>query len=467
MASSDSSPASLRARLAELDEEMDALESKLRLMASERRLVVDGLNAIVYPVVTLPPEITSSIFSHYVHNPRLGHTRPSAPGRGPLTLAGVCRTWRNVCLSTGSLWASLRIYPHPSWAVDDFVHLLQWWLERVGNHPMDLRIFGCGPETAIPMKIFSVVSHHSNKLRTLGLTLDKPFSFPNDRFRGRLPLLNKLVVSFIIQGDRPVMITAFEDAPLLREVRLSGASLQWISLPWIQLTHLEFYDESVSSCLQILNETPNLEVLDVFLSRLDTPLPVSRLTLFHLRTLKFSYDPEGMLLDHLILPRLQAIQIFSLRDEGIGRFLALGVRSAWSLRSIHMDDMTIRSCIVCLRSVPSVAVVEIHAWNDHLPHELFRLLRDDPTFLPALRALTLRDCESEIFDSCFVEMLESRSSFGDQGRRGKLESLRLLFSPQVFRDLRLSVEELRTRLRPLMDTGLEIFIGSPVDEVDP
>ncbi|KAJ7872798.1 hypothetical protein B0H14DRAFT_159229 [Mycena olivaceomarginata] len=457
--SSTESPSALRVRLAELDEEKDALESRLRFLANERRKIVHGLNAVKYPVLTLPQEITSEIFTHYVHDPHLGRPGRDPQGRGPLALAGVCRSWRDICFTTCTLWASLRIYPD-RFRVDDFIHLLECWLQRAGNHPLDLHIFGCAkPESTIPMKIFGAISHYSSRIRTFSFTLDTPYSFPNAKIQGRLPLLTKLDVNIIADElDCPRFMTAFSDAPHLRQVRLAGASIQWISLPWIQLTHLEITDVSVSSCLQILKQTPNLEVLDVFLPQPDTelePLALRPLALPHLHTLTFSYDPEGGLLACLILPALRTLHLRALKRDGPSRFLALGARSAWSLRLISLKDMRAADCAVCLRSLPSVTEVEIDVPYDQ-PTQLISLLREDSTFLPAVHALTIRDCGPEISLSLLTDMLESRSTGGHEGM-AKLEYFRIFLSPDVSEAYE---EEIRARLRPLTDVELG-FIDSP------
>ncbi|KAJ6562248.1 hypothetical protein B0H19DRAFT_94840 [Mycena capillaripes] len=428
------SPTALRTRLAEIDDEMDALKSRLRVLAVERRRVTQGLGSIIYPVLTLPPGVTSQIFYQYVEEPYIGHTRTPGRGHGPLTLASVCRSWRDLCLSLPSLWASLRIYPDTTWPIDNFLRFLQCWLERAGNCPLALHIFGSGLGS-MSMKIFSSISRFSTHFQTLSLTLDRPFAFPNAEIRGQIPLLTKLVVNIITERDTPVLMTAFTDAPSLREVQLSGTSFEWISLPWIQLTKLEFTEESVSSCVEILKETPNLEVLVVYLSDQLHPQGPSIVTLPRLHTLEFLYDPMGMLLDHLRLPGLKRIHLTSLDDhgEGVSRFLALGDRSTWSLQSIHFAGMMAERYLPCLRSLSSLEEVEIRlSWDcssDEPPGELMELLRDDSTFLPALRALTLREWPRDISASSFAEMLAARRN-RDNDQVAKLESFQVFFSPE-------------------------------------
>ncbi|KAJ6537995.1 hypothetical protein B0H19DRAFT_877467, partial [Mycena capillaripes] len=55
----------------------------------------------VYPVLTLPFDITSRIFLHCL--PSHGRVAPS-PSKAPLLLAQICHHWREVALSTCGLW---------------------------------------------------------------------------------------------------------------------------------------------------------------------------------------------------------------------------------------------------------------------------------------------------------------------------------------------------------------------------
>ncbi|KAJ6537117.1 hypothetical protein B0H19DRAFT_900608, partial [Mycena capillaripes] len=59
------------------------------------------LALVVFPILSLPDEITSTIFIHCL--PAHGRVRPS-PRRAPLLLAQICKLWREIALSTGQLW---------------------------------------------------------------------------------------------------------------------------------------------------------------------------------------------------------------------------------------------------------------------------------------------------------------------------------------------------------------------------
>ncbi|KAJ7241023.1 hypothetical protein B0H12DRAFT_47686 [Mycena haematopus] len=426
------------------------MDAQSPVLATER-----DPDSVICPVLTLPPEITSEIFSYYVLDPHLGRSGTYKPSRGPLTLAAVRQIWRHICFSTHSLWTSLRIYPNRSWVVDDFLHLLKCWLQRAGNYPLDLHVSGYERKETMSLKILSIISHHSSQLRTLTFSLHTPFSFPDDEIWGCLPLLTKLSVNILARDDTPVMMTAFRDAPRLREVKLSGASLQWISLPWIQLTHLEFCDGSIASCLQILKETPNLEVLGIFMPYLDREsLPLHHLALLRLHTLKFTHDAEGELLKRLVLPALNTIHLAGLQGPGLSWFIDLGVRSAWPLRFIRLSNMTVHSCTTCLRSLSSATQVEIRNFEFTGPdlNQLITLLHDN-SVVPALQTLTLVDCGTEFSVRSLTEMIASRLSGAHDGLV-KLRSFRL-FSCWLSGSF---VEEIWTGLRPAMDAGLEVHI---------
>ncbi|KAJ7140755.1 hypothetical protein C8R44DRAFT_530102, partial [Mycena epipterygia] len=55
----------------------------------------------VYPVLTLPDDITSRIFVECL--PTHGRVRPS-PRNAPLILSQICRQWREIALSISDLW---------------------------------------------------------------------------------------------------------------------------------------------------------------------------------------------------------------------------------------------------------------------------------------------------------------------------------------------------------------------------
>ncbi|KAK7055836.1 F-box domain-containing protein [Favolaschia claudopus] len=454
------SPSALRSRLAELKEEAIALKSRMEWVRAEQKRAQTALDSFIYPILTLPTEITSEIFTHYVHEPRIGRPRSynESQSRGPLPLAGVCRTWRDVCLANPSLWATLSIYPTHSWPVDAFLRLLKSWLDRAGNHPLHLRVFQKEQHFSYATEIYTLVSRYSSTIRTFDVALDQPHSFPNAAFQGCLPLLTKLHVKIAAVGYRPDRITAFADAPKLREVGLSGASFEWLALPWIQLTKLELASLTVSNCFKILQETTNLQFLTITTLTADRVEPTlsPQLTLPRLHSFILYYTNRP-LLNILTLPALRYLYIGSLGQEDVPSFQALSTRSEWPLQAIRICRSSSKPLVLCLRSVPSVTDVDIEApWDFREAYTFgYRAFLADNSLLPALRSFTLRPFSSEaIRDYEVAEIVEFRSSGSNEGI-AKLEVFRLICSREVPRQF---MKVVREQLLPLKDAGLKLAI---------
>ncbi|KAF8146313.1 hypothetical protein K438DRAFT_2022894 [Mycena galopus ATCC 62051] len=67
------------------------------------RNLEEELDSIVYPVLSLLPEITSHIFFQSLPE----DTRPS-PRSAPLLPVQICRSWRIIALATPDLWQSIK-----------------------------------------------------------------------------------------------------------------------------------------------------------------------------------------------------------------------------------------------------------------------------------------------------------------------------------------------------------------------
>ncbi|KAJ6527670.1 hypothetical protein B0H19DRAFT_887753, partial [Mycena capillaripes] len=96
-----SSPEQLRANLDQVRTTIIRQKSYLDELEETQRRLKSELAEIGYPVLTLPPEIVSRIFVECL--PGHGRVRPS-PDAPPLSLAQICRHWREIALSSSELW---------------------------------------------------------------------------------------------------------------------------------------------------------------------------------------------------------------------------------------------------------------------------------------------------------------------------------------------------------------------------
>ncbi|KAJ7236201.1 hypothetical protein C8J57DRAFT_1571064, partial [Mycena rebaudengoi] len=136
------SPRERRAALAKVSARILLHQKHIDALKKEEAELKAGLALVTYPVLTLPVEITSSIFLHCL--PSHGRVIPS-PSSAPLLLAQICHHWREVALSTGELWSSL--YPSTSFdlaytmppARDHALRtLIQTWFSRTKKAPLSL-----------------------------------------------------------------------------------------------------------------------------------------------------------------------------------------------------------------------------------------------------------------------------------------------------------------------------------------
>ncbi|KAJ7101963.1 hypothetical protein C8R44DRAFT_641026, partial [Mycena epipterygia] len=95
------STAEQRAALATIQSEIARHKTCIEWLEKEQNSLKANLALVVYPVLTLPAELTSQIFIDCL--PAHGRIIPS-PSAVPLVLAQICRQWRDVALSTWELW---------------------------------------------------------------------------------------------------------------------------------------------------------------------------------------------------------------------------------------------------------------------------------------------------------------------------------------------------------------------------
>ncbi|KAJ7752701.1 hypothetical protein B0H14DRAFT_424163 [Mycena olivaceomarginata] len=104
--------ANLRTRLAQVNASILELTLRLKSLEDNKQSIQDQLDGVVYPILTFPREITSEIFFHCL--PPFSDVSDGMKGapdsaQAPLLLLRVCRTWRDIAVSTPRLWVCLHL----------------------------------------------------------------------------------------------------------------------------------------------------------------------------------------------------------------------------------------------------------------------------------------------------------------------------------------------------------------------
>ncbi|KAJ7778785.1 hypothetical protein DFH07DRAFT_539901 [Mycena maculata] len=305
--------AAVRARISELDIEIEALKLSLRSLRLERKECQQVLDTYRYPVLMLPPEMTSEIFtcflSQFPQRPRLvGPLSPSF-------LCQICHAWREVALSTPTLWNAMALTLNDPDLFPNQLCLLEAWLDRSGMCPLSIE-FECDLVGTSTAPLVETIVRHASRWEDVNLRL--PYEVLH-LIRGVMPRLRDVTIapSNVLEQTTPVL-EIFTQARSLRAVTLLTFFNPFcITLPWSQLTALSTESIFDSEAAVILRHTAALEECDLTLNLILLSEPIPAIPpLLHLRSLKiwpFEGDPEGPhthLIPALTLPALETISLF-------------------------------------------------------------------------------------------------------------------------------------------------------------
>ncbi|KAJ7660783.1 hypothetical protein DFH06DRAFT_379845 [Mycena polygramma] len=337
-----------RVRVTELEAQIMQLERSLAALKNEKVSVQGRLDSYKYPVLTLPNELTSKIFIHFL--PLYPLCPPLAGPRSPTLLAQICRRWREIALGTPSLWRALlyNVWPLPKDA--QFLHL---WLNRSHSYPLSLHLY-CNNEDA--SAVLLAAASHRTRWEHAELCLS-PSQIPI--IGGPMPLLRRLDLGIDAPCTSLLTIT-FSEMPLLRTVTLNDYAAASIVLPWAQLTSLTLYAVYPSECTPVLQQTPNLIHCHLRLNyhsgRDDGPQP--DVALLHLKSfiLRGAVSAPGHL-QTFITPALKRLKVSSsaLWPNAIEEFKLFVSKSGCSIQKASIMELPYASHMTAFRDAfPSI-----------------------------------------------------------------------------------------------------------------
>ncbi|KAJ7725947.1 hypothetical protein B0H16DRAFT_1894944 [Mycena metata] len=184
--------------------------------------------------------------------------------------------------------------------------------------------------------------------------------------------LESLEFSGILQEDS-LRLDASAVAPNLRIVKVDKYTLtpSTITLPWAQLTQFRAYGYTLQACVEVLRFAPNLVDCSFnFRPIQDFPgnLPESPPHL-HLRRLTLSGDMSDKILQNLLLPKLEQVDLDRIAyDDAPG---------------IDTKDFT-----SLLTSMPKLSELDMTVYLDQAV-AILQNLRDTPNFLPCAQTIKL------------------------------------------------------------------------------
>ncbi|KAH9481413.1 hypothetical protein JR316_0005939 [Psilocybe cubensis] len=266
-------------------------------------------------ICILPPEILAEIFAYCI--PTEQFPIPSRT-EAPLLLTHVSSFWRSVAISTPDLWSSFHInYKDPT----EDIALANLWLSRSLNKRLSISIavdFGEQPQQAI----LDALCRHAKRWKHVRFDFRHllcPPMYSLDLAQGNVPELTtfEFHARDISNTNISPITHLLSSAPQIRE-------LSWVDdladmetlleLPLSRISRLSLsMEHGTLDYLKVLNECPNLEHIRITKPLLQTTHQ-SPLFLSKLSSLNISSDLTGIL-DHLILPALREVRIYSADNE--------------------------------------------------------------------------------------------------------------------------------------------------------
>ncbi|KAJ7896048.1 hypothetical protein B0H14DRAFT_2495602 [Mycena olivaceomarginata] len=246
-----SSRAADRARVSDLDAQILLLERSLSELQSEKQLVLERLCSYKYPVLTMPTEIIAEIFVHFL--PLYPICPPLLGPDSPTLLTHICRKWREIALTTPTLWRAISLMDSaiPSGDQDKLVDM---WLARSHCLPLHLHFSSKSAPWRAAEVLASVVPHRA-RWEYLHTRL-QPYHL--HILEGPMPLLRRLAWLPVGSNGPTTRKFACHEAPLLRTAILNNVAARNVILPWAQLTSLTLLWVLLQECVPILQNTSNL-----------------------------------------------------------------------------------------------------------------------------------------------------------------------------------------------------------------
>ncbi|KAJ7135821.1 hypothetical protein C8R44DRAFT_729373 [Mycena epipterygia] len=439
----------------------------LLIKLEEREAAVRAeLDAFIFPVLTLPLEITTEIFLHYASGAHNYNFR--FPDKDVLLLLMVCRAWRTLALSVPALWATLDAGAHPDRnPPGEMQQMIDTWFSRAGALPLSFTWFG----GAVEPQINAIIRRHSPRLQFLNLGIFTGcISHLIDNIP--FPLLRSLDLGNYAGTTPTLPVLTFREAAQLRHVTLENIPPPSLILPWELVENFRAISITPQECLDVLRAAPSLRKFEFYGSYNNSFIDQS--IILHARLTSFRFCSGNQeIMRYLALPALEDLYFGNLLELEDDIFLPFLTRSRGSLRNFTFSCWS-PGLVLPMQWFRHMA----HLTSLTLPHlqpqsrvNFVRALtrEHEREFLPTLKDLTLTDWNPDDVDMQLLDALETRctrTETEDGQARMQLKSFRLIWTAELpgtsIPSLGIAslVHRHGVALRDLQGSGMRIHIGT-------
>ncbi|KAJ7742777.1 hypothetical protein B0H16DRAFT_1890103 [Mycena metata] len=248
-------------------------EERQRRLTEEKISIQRSLNSIVYPILSLPVEVTTEVFLSCLPD------EPVQPSEkvAPMLLGRVCRHWRDIACSTPRLWAALLVR---LWGGPSFELLVRLWLRRARAVPLSLTLElpyghcfdsfftgrGCFCPSSLPF-----TEHWANLSSFHGICFTPAECLDLLSLAPRLTHceFNRIPVGLLATptSTSHLLLTNLEHLelnPLSADIRPLLLVLDWLSLPALRSLKISgaFMNPEAATFHSFLERAPSLQTFD-------------------------------------------------------------------------------------------------------------------------------------------------------------------------------------------------------------
>jgi len=451
------------------------------------RRKINGLS----PTTRIPSEILTEIFQIACRPIDNGHKQAVTP----LFIGRICRLWRDSAWSTPSLWNTILLHVSRK-RHGAQVQLLEDWLLKARSAPLSIKLIAEDEHESIVCAFTAII-------RVLVIRSDywHIFNSPippqcHHLFKNvNFPMLTSVSVhpskSTISTFNTPPDI--FLTAPKLLDVDLSGYNFAAIVLPWEQIRSFRIQLLTVTECLKVLRQSPNLG--ECHLEHVYSPDSFTSRTIMlhtqlkHLDVILIKAASMS-LFDSITLPSLSHLRIHYNGPEKLllSPIKSLVLRSACNLECLtvqkyQFEDADLISCLEAILSLTYLRLEMLGFANADMGLTRHFVTSLDPPsnssryLLPNLKCFeykgrVLCDCRT------IVDVLARRWHLYDGGTSQNisgvsqlklaeiLSTFRYHVTPDVQDELsKLSEEGMLVRIESLVPTTADRMLGGIINAV--
>ncbi|KAJ7439945.1 hypothetical protein FB451DRAFT_142534 [Mycena latifolia] len=383
-----------RTCISNIDASMVKLEGMLEKLRKQRKHAFELIrrgSGILSVIRQLPGDVLGEIFSHTIGDvPRRGILR-----RSPWVLGRVCRRWRATSLALPTLWSNIDSgLPMP---------ILQAHLERSGACGLTIRLIYSDSD----MKAMGSIIDCSSRWESADIQMGTNILPILERIRSKVPMLRHLKY-----GDSTDVesCTAFQIAPKLSSVVITGTGKPPLHLPWAQITHLRQRIPNVDGLSQLATARNVVELTLTNLVSLTLSLALARglleAPILELPCLRTLFVDDGEFLNFLVLPALEDIYL----SHRTWTLVSLIERSACLLRRFTTEEQCgFPDLFPILHHTPALLDLRLMPLESDFLLSRLTIAPPEPRLLcPNLRSISLCNITSQNQCASVVEMVESR-----------------------------------------------------------